>query len=360
MSRFSSAFGLIAMIFLPTLSNGVESFDQVLSAYKIVRPAEQVMNEIARRFEVVRKLNDGYEVVVPAIRKSELLQLDPNAQLLEADISLPPLPTNPFKSTNGPDYRTLADVQSEMARFAADHPKIAQLVAYGRSQQGRELVALKLSDNVTVDENEPEIMLTAATHGDEVITTEILMNLLGRLIENYGKDSRLTALVDGREIYFIPVVNPDGFYTRSRYDNNVDPNRSYPHPGDPNAKSTASIRGLLDFFHTRDFVGSIDFHAYGEMVMFPWAYTYNAIAPEYFTPYNSLAGQMAELNGYAFGPISKVIYVAVGSSADYYFWKNKTKAFAVEVGMAKQPIPSKIPAYTEAQAEPTWRFLESF
>lgn len=360
MVRLATAFGLLALVFLPAFSNGVESFEQVLSTYKIKEPLEPVMKEIGRRFEVVRKLEDGYEVIVPAVRSRELFELGANAQLIKADISLPAIPRNPFKSVNAPDYRTFAEVNAEMVRIATENPKIAQLVSYGRSQQGRELVALKLSDNVSDDEDEPEVMLTAATHGDEVITTEVLMNLLGRLIENYAKDTRLTALVDGREIYFIPVVNPDGFYTRSRYDNNVDPNRSYPHPGDPNAKSTASIRGLLDFYHSRKIVGSVDFHAYGEMIMFPWAYTYNPIAEEFYTPYNLLAGHMAEQNGYDFGPISKVIYVAQGSSADYYFWKNKTKAFAIEVGLEKQPIPAKIPVYTETQAEPTWRFLESF
>ncbi len=360
MNRFLSLVIIILVGFAPAFSNGIESFGQVLSSYKIVRPADPLMREIAKRFEVVRKLDDGFEIIVPALQKSDLLKLDPTAELLEADLALPALAPNPFKNANEPDYRTLAGVQSELARIATENPKIAQLVVYGRSQQGRDLVALKLSDNVTQDENEPEVMLTAATHGDEVITTEILMNLLERLVDNYAKDSRLTGIVDNRVIYFIPVVNPDGFYSRLRYDNNVDPNRSYPYPGDPNAKSTASITGLLKFFHAHHIVGSIDFHAYGELIMFPWAYTYEPIASEFYAPFNELAGQMAEQNKYTFGPISKVIYVAQGSSADYYFWKNKTKAFAIEVGMAKQPVPSQIPAYTEEQAEPTWRFLESF
>jgi hypothetical protein len=61
-----------------------------------------------------------------------------------------------------------------------------------------------------------------------------------------------------------------------------------------------------------------------------------------------------------YGPISEVIYVAKGSSADYYYWQKKTKALAIEVGRAKAPPAQQIPAYTEAQAEATWRFLESF
>lgn len=362
-SYFVSIFA-IAFLFAPTLSNSQESFSQVLSSYKITRPAEETMQKIAKRFEVVRRLPDGFEILVPAVDKRELLALDPKATLLRADITEAPFvrsaPGLGFANLQPVDYRTLEDVQTEMVALAKAHPDIAQLITYGESQQHRPLMALKISDNVTADEGEPQIMLTAATHGDEVITTEILMNLLNRLVDNYGKDARLSAMIENREIYFIPVVNVDGFYYRTRYDNNVDPNRSYPYPKNPNATPTASIRGLIDFFNSHNFAGSLDFHAYGELIMYPWAYTYQPIEEEYRAPFHALAGAMAQTNRYTYGPISKVIYVAEGSSADYYFWQKKTKAFAIEVGRAKQPNPTQIQAYTEAQAEPLWRFIESF
>lgn len=366
MKSFLFSICAAALIFAPNFSNSQESFGQVLSSYKITRPTDETMQKIAKRFEVVSRLPDGFEIIVPAVQKNELFALDPKATLIRADIAEAPFvksapaPGNGFANLQPIDYRTLADVQAEMAAIAQAHPDIAQLVPYGESQQHRPLLALKISDNVTADENEPQIMLTAATHGDEVITTEVLMNLLNRLVENYKKDARLSAMIDNREIFFIPVVNVDGFYYRTRYDNNVDPNRSYPYPKNPNATPTASIRALIDFFNAHNFAGSIDFHAYGELIMYPWAYTYQSIEEEYRAPFHALAGAMAQTNHYTFGPISKVIYVAEGSSADYYFWQKKTKAFAIEVGRAKQPVPTQIQAYTEAQAEPLWRFIESF
>jgi carboxypeptidase T len=203
-------------------------------------------------------------------------------------------------------------------------------------------------------------MLTAATHGDEIITTEILLNLVEKLLAGYDVDARLKNIVDKNEVYFIPVVNPDGFTRRQRYEGGRDPNRSYPYPEDESIESTPSIAALRAFFHSRPIVGSIDFHAYGEMIMYPWAYTYDHIEAADKAQFHAVTEHMAKTNGYAYGPISEVIYVAKGSSCDYYYWKKKTKALAIEVGSQKAPPPQQIPAYTLEQTEPTWRFLESF
>jgi Zinc carboxypeptidase len=348
-----------------TLSFG-EVTNPQLASYHIPIVNEEAMQEIATRFEVVRKLSDGFEVIVPVNQSEDLLKLAPKAKLIEADISagvpkmrkLPPR-KNAFRSIKN-DYHSYDEIIDHLKSLAESHPQIVQLTQYGVSQDGRPLMALKLSDNANQDENEPEIMLTAATHGDEIITPEILVNLLDRLIAGYGSDQRFTKMVDEHEIYFIPVVNADGFISRERYDHGRDPNRSYPSPENQNMQPTPSIHHLVQFFSNRNFAGSIDFHAYGEIIMYPWAYTANSIPAEYAAPFDNLAAHMAESNSYTYGPIAKVIYVAKNSSADYYFWSKKTVAFAIEVGRQKAPHPREIPAYAEKQAEATWRFIESF
>lgn len=210
------------------------------------------------------------------------------------------------------------------------------------------------------DEDEPELMITSATHGDEIITTEVVLGLIEKLMTGYGTDARLTKMINEHELYFIPVVNADGFIKRARYDHGQDPNRSYPYPEAPHVESTPSIKALLQFFHSRNFVGSLDFHAYGELTMYPWAYTYDSVAKKDKEIFESLAKKMAATNGYTHGPISDVIYVAKGSSADYYYWSKQTIAFAVEVGNSKSPYPHEIPNYINEQVESTWIFIEHF
>ena len=112
----------------------------------------------------------------------------------------------------------------------------------------------------------------------------------------------------------------------------------------------------MNFFDAHAIKGSIDFHSFGEMIMYPWAYTYQGIPNE--TPLDQLTTKMASYNGYAHGQISKVIYVAKGSSADYYYWKKKTMALGIEIGSSYAPPTGQIPQMIQDNLESTWTFVE--
>ena len=155
-------------------------------------------------------------------------------------------------------------------------------------------------------------------------------------------------------------MNPDGYVRVGRYDNGRDPNRSYPYPENETQKPTASIAGVIDFFKTHNVIGSIDFHASGELVMYPWAYTRSPVDADSAARFHKLTADMAATNRYTYGPISEVIYIAPGSSADYYFWKKHAISLGIEIGDSKVPDPTQFPTYFQSQAESTWRFIESF
>ncbi len=348
------------LVFLPATAGSHMNQVDILSSYFIPTIDVAAMPKIAGKFEVVRRATDGFEVIVPQKESNHLKTLAPHARLILSDIAAQMPVIKDFAAAGEGGYRTYDSLMEELEGLAESYPDLVQVMVYGRSAQGHPLFAVKVSDNVQQDEAEPELMITAATHGDEIITTEILVNLMEEMLAGYGENARFTNMVDGHEMFFIPVFNPDGFVRRTRYDNNVDPNRSYPYPDDPDARPTASVAGAIQFFHSRDIAGSLDIHAYGELVMYPWAYTYDSVPEKDRVVMDALGRRMAEINGYTYGPISKVIYVAPGSSADYYYWKNGTIAMAVEVGTSKSPNPRMIPAYTKAQAESLWRFIENF
>jgi hypothetical protein len=331
-----------------------------LSLYKITDSA--AMPAIATKYEVVRKLSDGYEVIVPQKEENILKSLSATAQLITADISEEQNKNVFWDALSGTSYRNWEQVQTEMNSLVTQYPDWVQVIKYGESKQGRPLLVWKISESVQIDDNKkPKLMITAATHGDEVITTEVLMNLVHRLVDgSKNNDARMKNILASYQLYVVPVVNPDGFSNRQRYDNNADPNRSYPYPENPLASPTASIAALISLFSAHDFVGSLDYHAYGEMIMYPWAYTRDLILESDHNEFDHLAQDMASGNRYAYGPIAQVIYIAKGSSADYYYWRKRTKAFAIEMGSSKQPHPSKIAFYTEEQSEPLWKFIESF
>ena len=79
-----------------------------------------------------------------------------------------------------------------MYAFAADYPTLCQVENIGFSEQGREILFAKLSANVSVEENEPELMYSATMHGDETTGYILMLRLIDYLLTNYGTDPQAT------------------------------------------------------------------------------------------------------------------------------------------------------------------------
>ena len=97
-------------------------------------------------------------------------------------------------------YHTYAEMVAELDRAVADHPRIVRKFSIGRSYEGRRLWAAKISDNVNLDENEPEALFDSLTHGRAHLTVEMNLYLLELLTDGYGTDARITDIVNSREI----------------------------------------------------------------------------------------------------------------------------------------------------------------
>ena len=315
------------------------------------------MDKIAANFEVVRKLNDGYEVYVLEEKASEFLKLAPDAVLLEKDIHAHLKALKADKASGFDKYRNYEQVATLLKTWASQYPQFVGLETYGQTAQGHTLYALRLGNPA---KGKPELMISSATHGDELIGVEVLLNLIQELIEGQGKEQRLTKMVENHVIYFLPMASPDGFANRVRYVNGKDPNRVFPWPGNPNAKPIDCIESWMKFFDAHNFIGSMDIHAYGKLAMYPWGYTTEAPQTSDAKEMNELVQFMAQENNYEAGQISTTIYVAQGNSADYFYWKKKTRAIAVELTESKIPDPKRIPAVVNEAREMIWRFIEHF
>lgn len=313
------------------------------------------MNLIAEKYEVVKKLSPGFEVYVPKEKIAEFLAIVPNAKLLDRDIHEQYLQE---KVANLNQYRKFNNVEADLLAIVAKYPQMTSLEVYGVTKGKRNLYSLKIKANKNI--NAPKLMVTAATHGDELVTTEVLFSLTNELLEKYGKDSRITKILDGRDLYIIPVVSPDSFEQRERYVGGVDPNRSYPWPENINNKSVDCIEAMINYSNKMKFNGSLDLHAYGKLVMYPWGYTKKSPDARDEIGFKDIVQAMARENNYENGQISTTIYVAKGSSADYFYWKSGTKALAAELGTQKIPDYSKIPKITNEAREMFWTFLEYF
>jgi hypothetical protein len=327
------------------------SYDQLS---KVLVPHAQI-EQFAEKYEVIGKTRAGYEVLVPASDTAVLAAK--GIEVLEQDID------KAWRAAANRDqdylsgYRTFMQVQATLADWVARFPDKVQLIEYGRSAGGNPLLAVKISDNVATDEDEPEVMLTSATHGDELITVEVLL----RLVEEILAGDNSVGPVADLEMFIIPVVNPDGFVRQSRYANGVDPNREYPWPERPTRSPETCIAKVMEFFAARNIVGSIDFHASGQMIMYPWAWTSEEIEDgDARQRFEDLGTIMATENNYSVGQISRIIYVAKGSSADYYFWQKGTIAYGIELATTKVPPTSSIDRVVSEARAMTFNFLDSF
>lgn len=135
-----------------------------------------------------------------------------------------------FKHHN---YKTMTDV---LKQYAESCKNISRLYSIGKSVEGRQLWVFEISDNPGEHELlEPEFKYVGNMHGNEVVGRELLLHLIGLLCDNYGKDPRLTKLVDTTRIHIMPSMNPDGYeissegdcdsVTGRRNSDNVDLNR---------------------------------------------------------------------------------------------------------------------------------------
>lgn len=315
------------------------------------------LERIATEFEVVRKLEDGFEVYVLVQEEKKFLTLAPGAHLLENDINAYLKSLQNQKASLLDSYHNYSSVESELQGWAKNYSQLAQLETYGTTAQGRKLYALRLG---TPGASKPELMISAATHGDELITVEVLMALVKELLEGYGKDQRLTKMLDEHVLYILPMSSPDGYANKTRYVAGKDPNRVFPWPGNTSVVPLDCTQAWMDLTAKHKFVGSVDLHAFGRMAMYPWGYTTEAPRAADEADMSDLVTKMSQQNRYKAGQISTTIYVAKGNSADYFYWKNNTKAIAVELGDQKIPNPSKIPSIVNESREMMWQFIEHF
>ncbi len=182
------------------------------------------------------------------------------------------------------EYHSYTELTADMAAWAAAYPSITQLISIGNSFEGRELWALKISDNPGVQEFEPEIQWIGAHHGNEIMSVEVCYYMAEYLLENYGTDPQVTWLVNEREIWIIPMLNPDGHTAGSRYNaQGTDLNRNYLCPCGCNAGTAFSApesRALRDWNARMNPVTSLTFHTGAVYVNYLWDYTYSPTPDE--------------------------------------------------------------------------------
>ncbi len=212
---------------------------------------------------------------------------------------------------------------------------------------------MKISDNVHLDEPEPEISFDGCHHGDEIMGAEVLIVLMRELCVNYGSDPQINRLVNSREIWIYPFINPDGRMAMTRYNNaGVDLNRDWGYMwdawgGSPAPFSQPETRAARNWINDHQFVISQTNHGGTESISYPWSYRPNQ-CPDYY-PIDFLAAGYSAISGYVptlpyFQGYSGM-YAINGSAKDAFYGLMGSVGWTQEVSMIKAPSNTYIPQY---------------
>lgn len=111
-----------------------------------------------------------------------------------------------------PKYHNYDELTDLFREFVKNYPDLARLHTIGRSVENREIWAIEI--NSRVDNRSlltPMFKYVANMHGDETVGRQLMIFLAEYLLRNYGKDERVTRLVNSTDIFLMPSLNPDGY-----------------------------------------------------------------------------------------------------------------------------------------------------
>ncbi len=251
--------------------------------------------------------------------------------------------------------------------------------------EGRYLQWVKISDNPSVSEGEPQILYTALHHAREPASLQQLIYFMWYLLENYDSNDSIKQIIDNSELFFVPCVNPDGYIfnetiepngggmwrKNTRDSHGVDNNRNYSYinengnevwntsgtSNNPNNNtyagdgpfSESENRAIRYFVESNNFKIALNNHTYGNLLLYPYGYDYDQTTDD-DDIFQFISSALVSENNYN-NIISADLYPAAGDSDDFMYGMLNTennqvreKIFAMtpEIGSSFWPQASTI------------------
>ena len=372
-------------IFLLLISSDLYSQEGKTSLIRIQTPNQDALSKLTKQgFDIIERKEGVY---------SEVIAFDFDLKRLESlgisyEVLLPDLTQYYLKRAgswrSGKSLRigdgtkmgffNLDSMYLFLDSLQAAYPDlISEKDSIGSTIRGRTLWMYKVSDNPETDEAEPELLFTGLTHARESGGATALLYFIEWLVNSYtAENSEAVFLVDNREIYFVPVVNPDGLaindsvkpaggglWRKNVRDNDdsgvfewgvdgVDLNRNFDHKWGPgfggssdnprsatyrgvSAASEPEIQGLQNFVASREFSLAFNYHAYGDLLIWPWGYLDSETNDS--TVFRELGENLSEFNKYVAGTGGETVrYTVNGASDDYMYGAHGIYSMTPEIG----------------------------
>ena len=287
----------------------------------------------------LESLNVDFEIVIPNVTDYFLQN---NSQNSTVTATTAACGLEHFNVGDMGGYHTYDNIIEHIEMMEMEFPNFVKIDTIGTSLEGRAIFGVKISDNVLINESDTEgvVYYDALTHAREPMSLEATLYYMWWLLENQGTNQEATYLINHREMYFVPIVNPDGYvynqmmnpnggglWRKNRRDNGggcfgVDLNRNYGYqwglePGSSSDGCTNIYRGTTPFSEpeteaVKNFLTQIQpsiaftTHTHGDVFLSPFGYsdtladyqTYSEFTSEFIPKYYKGYGTTSQMLGY--------------------------------------------------------------
>jgi hypothetical protein len=264
-------------------------------------------------------------------------------------------------------------IRDELFDVARSNPQLVKLEVLGRTYQGRELIALKLTQGArdVPDGSRPAVLYSSNQHAREWISLEVNRRLLHHFIARWrANDKAIKDLLKTTELWFVISANPDGYqYTfdverlwrKNLRDNNgdgqigvgdgVDPNRNFaehwgydnegssPDTADetyrgPRAGSEPETQAMAGLINRVKPKFQSNLHSFGQWLLYPQGWQVGTLDADYpiYAALGGLDGARSAIPGFNPGQSADTLYVTNGETTDYADTSAGTVAYTPELG----------------------------
>ena len=257
-------------------------------------------------------------------------------------------------------YKNPEEIEDFVKDIHARYPDITELKVIGKTLEGREIHAIKISDNAKSDEQEPAVLYNGMHHAREVMTPEITTDIIDYLTSNYNQKAEVTKWVNDTEIWVIPMFNLDGnnkmwnedsmWRKNTRNNHGVDINRNYPQGwnscngsssdiGDSDYRGTApgsepETQAMMNFVSEIKPVFNISYHSYSEIVIYPYG------CKPLLTPtgeaVTEIGAELGKKLDYKPGTAWELLYNVDGGDIDWMYVQQQVIPYVIEVNSTMQ------------------------
>jgi carboxypeptidase T len=300
------------------------------------------------------------------------------------------------RSRMAPDsrYQNPEKIAGVLKQYAALYPTLAKVQSIGKSLQGRDIWAIRLTRDVGVENPaKPHVFFNAMHHAREVMTSEVALDIIETLLSQYGKDPQITRWMDSFVIDVVPMFNVDGnnlvwsqepmWRKNARGGYGVDINRNYPYAwnscrgsssyrdaqdfhGD-SAGSEPETQVMMNFVKQIQPVFSISYHSYSEIVIYPYGCKGQRTETREVVEKigKELAGLLKRDDGrgsYTAGTAPELLYSVDGGDIDWLYAVGGVIPYVIEVNantQGFQPSYAKWRDLTVKNQQPGWKYLLS-